>query len=72
MSVQPKPMLSPDAQALLMPWPGPFGGLPPYHHATALALQEALPLAVKIKREAFRTIADNPAPPDFENTVAAL
>lgn len=72
MSVQPKPKLSPDAQALLMPWPGPFGGLPPYHHATALALQEALPLAVKIKREAFRTIADNPAPPDFENTVAAL
>ena len=57
---------------LLAPWPGPFGGLPPYDHATPAALQEALPAAVQATRRAVRAIADNPAPADFDNTVAAL
>ena len=68
----PYPGLSADAQALLSPWPGPCGGLPPYDRATPAALQEALPVAVQAKRDAVRAIADNPAAPTFDNTVAAL
>ena len=64
--------LGPDAAALLGPWPGPLGGLPPYDRATPAALEQALPVAVEARRQAVRAIADNPAPPDFENTVIAL
>ena len=73
MSAQdPCPALSPDAQALLAPWPGPCGGLPPYDRATPAALAEALPQAVAERRRAVRAIADNAASPTFDNTVVAL
>lgn len=68
--------LSPDAQALLAPWPicgmPQLGGLPPYDHATPAALQQALPVAVEAKRRTVRAIADSTEAPNFENTVAAL
>ncbi|MFN8894458.1 MAG: M3 family metallopeptidase [Betaproteobacteria bacterium] len=64
--------LSPDALALLAPWPGPCGGLPPYDRATPAALAEALPHAVAERRRAVRAIAGNPEPPSFANTVEAL
>ena len=64
--------LAPDAEVLLGPWPGPFGGLPPFEHATPEALAQALPVAVDARRRAVRVIADNREPPTFDNTVAAL
>ncbi|MFN8738174.1 MAG: M3 family metallopeptidase [Betaproteobacteria bacterium] len=72
MSHSAAPPLTPGAAALLAPWPGPCGGLPPFEHATPEALAQALPLAVEAKRRAVRNIADNPEPPAFDNTVAAL
>jgi len=68
----PIPAVSADARELLAPWPGPFGGLPPYDHATPAALEEALLAAIENRRANLRAIAGNPAPADFENTVAAL
>ena len=65
-------LLSADVQALLAPWPGPCGGLPPYDRATPTALAEALPQAVAERRRAVRAIAENTEPPTFDNTVAAL
>lgn len=68
--------LSPDAQALLSPWPTcglpHLGGLPPYDRATPAALAEALPVAVEAQRRALLAITQNPAAPSFDNTVAAL
>ncbi|MFO0101196.1 MAG: M3 family metallopeptidase, partial [Betaproteobacteria bacterium] len=72
MSHSAAPPLTPGAAALLAPWPGPCGGLPPFEHATPEALAQALPLAVEAKRRAVRRIADSPEPPGFDNTVAAL
>ena len=63
---------SDEARALLAPWAGPFGGLPPMDRVTPAALEEAVHAAIAQKRAAVRAIADHPAPPDFENTVAAL
>ena len=65
-------LLSADAQALLAPWTGPCGGLPPYDRATPAVLAEALPLAVAERRRAVRAIADIAEPPTFDNTVVAL
>lgn len=76
MSMESTPSVSPDAQALLAPWPScgvpHLGGLPPYDHATPAALEQALPVAIERKRRAVREIADNNEAPCFENTVAAL
>ena len=72
MSTQPTPMLSASARALLAPWPGPFGGLPPYDHATPGAIEQALPLAIDGRQRAVGAISANPDAPTFDNTVAAL
>lgn len=64
--------LSQDARVLLGPWPGSFGGLPPYDHATPIAFSQALPWAVDAKRRAVKAITGNSEPPSFENTVEAL
>ena len=72
MAVAESAPLSSDALALLAPWRGPCGGLPPYDHATPAALAEALPQAVAERRHAVRAIAENHEPSTFGNTVAAL
>ena len=60
------------AAALLNPWPGPYGGLPPFDKVTPAALEQAYRAAVELKRAEVQTIATNPAPPTFDNTLAAL
>ena len=64
--------LSPDAQALLAPWSGPYGGLPPFAQVKVSAFQPAMEAAMRQKAAEVRAIADTPAPPSFDNTVAAL
>lgn len=63
---------SEDALALLAPWPGPFGGLPPYDRVTPAALEQALPAAIEARRQAVQAIASHPDPATFDNTVLAL
>jgi peptidyl-dipeptidase Dcp len=65
-------VVSEAAQALLAPWCGPCGGLPPLEGVTPAALEEALHAALAAKRAELRAIADNPAPPTFGNTCEAL
>lgn len=64
--------LSPQATALLEPWAGPFGGLPPLTPTDPLAIEQALRAAIDLKRAEVQAIAQNPAPPTFENTAEAL
>jgi peptidyl-dipeptidase Dcp len=61
-----------DAAALLAPWPGPYGGLPPFDRATPRAIETAFHAALAMKREEIRAIAAEPDPPTFLNTVQAL
>ena len=63
--------LSAQAQSLLQPWSGPFGGLPPFDQATPDAIEQAFHAALEIKRAELRAIATNPEPPSFDNTLAA-
>ena len=60
------------AQALLAPWSGPYGGLPPLSDVNPAALEEAMRCALDLKRSDVQAIASNPAPPTFENTAEAL
>ena len=70
--MEPNPSVSADAQALLTPWLGPYGGLPPLDRATPAAIEAAVHAAIEIKRAEVQAVSANPAPPTFTNTVEAL
>ena len=57
---------------LLRPWSGPFGGVPPFDQASPALLAPALEEGMALHLKELQAIADNPAPPTFENTIAAM
>jgi peptidyl-dipeptidase Dcp len=64
--------LSPDAAALLAPWSGPYGGLPPFARVKVSAFQPAMEEGMREQLAEVAAIADDPAPPTFDNTIVAL
>ncbi|HET9237689.1 MAG TPA: M3 family metallopeptidase [Oligoflexus sp.] len=67
--------LSAEAQknnALLAPWSGPHGGVPPFDQVKLADFKPALEAGMAQKRAEIKAIAENSEAPTFENTVAAL
>ncbi len=60
------------ANPLLAPWTGPFGGVPPFDKARVADFAPAIEAAMAEEIREIDAIAGNPAPPTFENTIAAL
>ena len=60
------------AAALLLPWVGPYGGLPPLADVSPADIEEAICAAIEMKRSEVQIIASNKELPDFENTAEAL
>ena len=60
------------AAALLFPWVGPYGGLPPLADVSPADIEEAICAAIEMKRSEVQIIASNKELPDFENTAEAL
>lgn len=71
-SAAPTPADLNPTERLLVEWPGPYGGLPPVDHATPANIEAACLHAIATKRQEVAAIVANPAPPTFENTIAAL
>jgi peptidyl-dipeptidase Dcp len=61
-----------QANPLLAPWTGPYGGVPPFDKARVEHLAPALEAAMAEALAEIDRIAADPAPPTFENTLAAL
>jgi peptidyl-dipeptidase Dcp len=57
---------------LLQPWPGPYGGVPPWNLVRAEDFIPAFDQAIELATAEIEQIANNPAPPTFENTIVAL
>lgn len=57
---------------LVAPWAGPYGGLPPFDQVVVADFKPAFSAAFEAKRKEIKSIADDPAPATFENTIAAL
>ncbi|MCU1276651.1 MAG: peptidyl-dipeptidase Dcp [bacterium] len=57
---------------LLSPWVGAHGGVPPFDQIAAKDLRPALGKAMDLNRAEIAAIISNPAPPTFDNTIAAL
>lgn len=61
-----------SANPLLAPWSGPFGGVPPLDRVRVDDFKPALEAAMAEYLTEIDAIANNPAAPNFENTIAAL
>jgi peptidyl-dipeptidase Dcp len=57
---------------LTRPWTGPYGGVPPFDKVKVADFKPGLEAAMAEELAEVDKIADNPAPPTFENTIAAL
>jgi peptidyl-dipeptidase Dcp len=64
--------LNPDNNPLLAKWEGPYGGVPPFNRVEIPLFKPALEAAMAEQLAEIQKIANDPAPPDFENTIAAL
>ena len=60
------------ANVLLAPWTGPYGGVPPFDQAKVADLQPALEAGMTQQLAEIDRIANDPAAPTFENTIAAM
>ena len=60
------------ANPLLAHWSGAYGGVPPFDRAGPEHLQPALEAGIAEQLAEVDRIADDPSPPTFENTLAAL
>jgi peptidyl-dipeptidase Dcp len=57
---------------LLAKWEGPYGGVPPFDRVQVSLFKPALEAAMAEQLNEIQRIANDSAPPDFENTIAAL
>lgn len=57
---------------LLLPWEGPFGGVPPFDRVHVAHFAPALEAAMQAQLDDIERIAHDPAPATFDNTIAAL
>ena len=57
---------------LLQPWPGPYGGVPPWNLVRPDEFVSAFDAAIEMSAAEIDEIANNPEPPTFENTIVAL
>lgn len=57
---------------LIRPWPGPYGGVPPWDQVRADVFPEAFDVALAEHRAEVAAICANREPPTFENTIVAL
>jgi peptidyl-dipeptidase Dcp len=57
---------------LLADWTGPYGGVPPFDQVRVEHFKPALEAAMAENLAEIDRIANNPAPPTFENTIAAM
>jgi peptidyl-dipeptidase Dcp len=57
---------------LLAPWAGPYGGVPPFDKVKVVDLKPGLETGMTQQLAEIDRIANDPAAPTFENTIAAM
>ena len=61
-----------DENPLLADWKGPYGGVPPFDRVQIPLFKPALEAAMAERLTEVQKIANDTAPPTFENTIVAL
>lgn len=63
---------SPTLEALISPWKGPYGGVPPWDMVKPADFKAGFELAMADTRKNIKAITSNPAPATFQNTIEAM
>jgi peptidyl-dipeptidase Dcp len=66
-----RPPIGTSTNPLLREWRGPYGGVPPFDEIRVAHFEPALEAAMQDNLDEIDDIASDPAPPTFENTIAA-
>ncbi|MCH2183568.1 MAG: M3 family metallopeptidase [Mariniblastus sp.] len=61
-----------DSNVLIREWDGPYGGVPPWKSIKTDDFVAAFDRAIELSSADIDRIANNPAPPTFENTIVAM
>jgi peptidyl-dipeptidase Dcp len=61
-----------DANPLIAPWTGPYGGVPAFDAMDLKYIEPALRAGMAIHLDEIEAIATNPMQPTFENTILAM
>jgi peptidyl-dipeptidase Dcp len=61
-----------DSNPIIPAWSGPYGGVPPFDKIKAEDLKSALEAGMAEGLADLEKIANDPAPPTFDNTIAAM
>ncbi|MBY0316739.1 MAG: M3 family metallopeptidase [Bdellovibrionales bacterium] len=61
-----------SANPLLAEWTGAHGGVPPFDQVKVSDIKPAVIAAMEMSRKEYKAIAENPAPPTFDNTLAEM
>jgi peptidyl-dipeptidase Dcp len=61
-----------QANPLLEPWSGPYGGVPPWDQGTPERYRTAMAAAIDLQRADFEAIVKNRAAPTFDNTFVPM
>ena len=64
--------IMPVSNPLLLPWTGPYGGLPPFDKVKVADFKPAIEEGMAWNLAEIDRIANNPEPATFENTIAAM
>ena len=64
--------VSTEANPLVAPWSGPYGGVPPWDQVRPESFEGAFETALAEERAEIEAIASNTAPATFQNTIEAL
>jgi len=72
MNVKPASPADPSGNVLLAEWTGPYGGVPAFDKMDLAALKPALEIGMGRNLAEIDTIANNPEPPTFKNTIVAM
>jgi peptidyl-dipeptidase Dcp len=67
-----EPLPAAATNPLLAPWTGPYGGVPPFDKVRVADFKPALEAAMAEQLAEIDRIANDPAPPTFQNTIAAM
>ena len=66
------PAAAVPSNPLLAEWTGPYGGVPPWDKVRPDLFPEAFQFAIDEQRREFLAIANNSAPPTFDNVIVAM
>lgn len=61
-----------DSNVLIREWDGPYGGVPPWKSIKTEDFIAAFGRAIELSAADIERIADNTAPPTFDNTIVAM